>query len=37
LETDEWPSYQPTAYRAELPPWEESRWLEREAREEIAA
>lgn len=37
LATDLWPSYPLTAYRAELPAWEESRWLEREAREEIAA
>lgn len=37
LATDVWPSYPQTAYRAELPPWEESRWLEREAREEVAA
>ena len=37
LDTGVWPCYPPTAYRAELPTWEESRWLEREAREEIAA
>lgn len=37
LETGEWPAYPRTVVEAELPAWIESRWLEREAREEIAA
>jgi hypothetical protein len=37
LERDEWPLYPPTAVEAELPPWIESRWLAREAREEVVA
>lgn len=37
LKNDRWPSYPTTAYRAELPAWEEARWLAREAREEMAA
>lgn len=37
LETNEWPAYPRTVVEAELPPWVESRWLEREAREEITA
>lgn len=35
LETGEWPAYSREPYRAELPPWIESAWLEQ--REEIAA
>jgi hypothetical protein len=37
LETDTWPAYDTAVYRAELPPWKEAEWLEREAREELAA
>lgn len=37
LATDEWPSYPTQVCYADVPGWEESRWLEREAREEIAA
>lgn len=37
LETDQWPAYPPELHYAELPPWIESQWLEREAREDIAA
>jgi hypothetical protein len=37
LETDTWPAYDTAVYRAELPPWKEAEWLEREAREEMAA
>ena len=37
LETGEWPAYPRTVVEAELPAWIESRWLERKAREEIAA
>lgn len=37
LETGEWPAYPRTVVEAELPAWIESRWLEREAREEAAA
>jgi hypothetical protein len=37
LETGVWPAYPRTVVEAELPAWIESRWLEREAREEIAA
>lgn len=37
LETDQWPAYPPVLHVAELPVYEEARWLEREAREEIAA
>lgn len=37
LETGSWPAYPRTVVDAELPAWIESRWLEREAREEIAA
>jgi hypothetical protein len=33
LETDSWPGYVNRVCYAELPGWEESRWLEREARE----
>lgn len=32
-----WPAYQRTEVDADLPAWIESRWLEREAREEMAA
>lgn len=37
LETDTWPAYPTQVCYAELPAWEEARWLAREAREEIAA
>lgn len=37
LKRDVWPAYPPVVHEAELPAWEEARWLEREAREEIAA
>lgn len=37
LEQDYWASYGTDVHRAELPAWEEARWLEREAREEMAA
>lgn len=37
LDTGEWPAYPRTVVDAELPAYIESRWLEREAREEIAA
>lgn len=37
LETDEWPAYGTGLHWAELPSWVESRWLEREAREEAMA
>jgi hypothetical protein len=37
LETDEWPAYPREVIEAELPVYIESAWLEREAREEIAA
>ncbi len=37
LATDEWPGYGRSVWRAEAPAWEMARWLEREAREEIAA
>ncbi len=37
ISSGEWPAYPPTVVDAELPPWIESRWLEREAREEVAA
>jgi hypothetical protein len=37
LATDNWPAYPTTVVEAELPAYIESRWLEREAREEIAA
>jgi hypothetical protein len=33
LQADEWPAYPREVCFAELPPWEEARWLEREARE----
>ena len=33
LELDEWPAYPTRVCHVELPPWEEARWLEREARE----
>lgn len=33
LDTDEWPAYPTDVYRAELPAWEEARFLEREERE----
>jgi PDDEXK-like uncharacterized protein DUF3799 len=39
LERDEWPAYTSQVAYADLPPWEESRWLAREVRElgEVAA
>lgn len=37
METGEWPGYPDEVCIAELPPWEEARWLEKEAREELAA
>lgn len=37
LATDRWPAYPDRVCYAELPPWEETRWLEREVREEMAA
>lgn len=37
LETSEWPAYPRTVVDADLPAWIESRWLEREAREKVAA
>lgn len=37
LETGHWPAYPTEIAYAELPAWEEARWLAREAREEIAA
>lgn len=37
LRDDEWPAYPLRVCFAELPPWEESRWLERELREVAAA
>lgn len=36
LERDEWPAYPAQVAYAELPAWEESRWLERELREVAA-
>jgi hypothetical protein len=36
LETDTWPGYPRRVATAELPAWEESRWLAREAAEEFA-
>lgn len=36
LQSDVWPSYPTTVCWANLPPWEENRWLERELREEAA-
>lgn len=37
LDKDEWPGYPKDICYATLPPWLETQWLEREAREEIAA
>lgn len=37
LETGEWPGYPTRVAYAELPPWEEARWLERQALEEMEA
>jgi hypothetical protein len=37
LEKDEWPGYDKRVHYAELPPWIESQWLEREMRAEVAA
>jgi hypothetical protein len=36
LQTDEWPGYEPRVAYAELPAYEESRWLEKELREVAA-
>lgn len=36
LRDDRWPAYAPRVHYAELPPWEEARWLERELREVAA-
>lgn len=36
LERDEWPAYGAQVCWASLPPWEESRWLEKEEREAAA-
>jgi hypothetical protein len=36
LADDDWPAYPERVCFAELPPWEEARWLEREAREYAA-
>ena len=33
LEHDEWPAFDSRVHYAQLPPWEENRWLEREMRE----
>lgn len=37
LESGSWPAYPRRVAYAELPPWEEARWLEKELREEVAA
>ena len=37
LERDEWPGYDGRIAYADLPPWMEGQWLEREMREEVAA
>lgn len=37
MESDTWVGYGTDVHVAELPSWEESRWLEKEAREEMAA
>ena len=37
LDEDYWPGYPPAVATAEMPAYEEMRWLEREAREEMAA
>jgi hypothetical protein len=37
LESDSWNSYGTDVHTVALPSWEEARWLEKEAREEIAA
>lgn len=37
IETDSWPGYPRQVCYAELPPWEETRWMEREAMEDVAA
>lgn len=37
LNENHWPGYAAEVCHVELPAWEESRWLEREAREEMAA
>ena len=36
LKSDDWPAYGSDVARAVLPPWEETRWLEKELREEMA-
>lgn len=37
LETDEWPAWPTQVCYAELPPWEEARWLEQQVLEEMGA
>jgi hypothetical protein len=37
LEKDSWPGYPAKVCTAELPPWEETRWMEKTARDEVAA
>lgn len=37
MESGKWHGYGTDVHEAELPSWEESRWLEREAREELVA
>lgn len=37
LKNDRWPAYTNRVAYAELPAWEEARWLDREAREDVAA
>lgn len=37
LKHNKWPAYPAEVFEAELPPWLESQWLEREAREDVAA
>lgn len=36
IQKDEWPAYPTRVCHVQLPPWEEARWLEREAIEEAA-
>jgi hypothetical protein len=37
LDTGVWPGYEPRVATAELPPWEDARWLDKTQREGIAA
>lgn len=37
IQRDEWPGYAQQIHYADLPGWEEARWLEKEGREEAAA